>query len=69
MFNNGNLLEQEAVSLAIFHDKYIDKHYVIPVMQRALERLGWGINYLIVDADGYTVDISLNRILKDNNIE
>lgn len=58
MFNTEILLEPEAISLAIFHDKYINKEDITP-----------GTKYLIVDAGGYTVDISFNKILKNNNVE
>ena len=58
MYNTEILLEPEAVSLAIFHDKYINKKDITQ-----------GTKYLIVDAGGYTVDVSLNEILKNNDIK
>ena len=58
LFNTEILLEPEAVSLAIFYDKYINKKYITQ-----------GTKYLIVDAGGYTVDCSLNEILENNNIK
>jgi len=58
MNNIEIILEPEADSLAIFYDKYINKKY-----------LSIGTKYLIVDAGGYTVDVSLNEILKNNDIK
>ena len=58
LYNTEILLEPEAVSLAIFYDKYINKKY-----------LTTGTKYLIVDAGGYTIDVSLNEILENNNIK
>ena len=58
LYNTEILLEPEAASLAIFYDKYINKKYITI-----------GTKYLIVDAGGYTVDVSLNEILENNNIK
>ena len=56
MINVDIALEPEAASLAIFHDKSIKKKY--------LEK---GKTFLIVDAGGYTVDISANKIIDSNH--
>jgi len=58
MNNIEIILEPEADSLTIFYDKSIDKKY-----------LTIGTKYLIIDAGGYTVDASLNEILKNNDIK
>jgi molecular chaperone DnaK (HSP70) len=56
MINTEIALEPEAASLTIFHDKSIKKKF--------LEK---GKTFLLVDAGGYTVDISANRILDSNH--
>ena len=56
MINTEIALEPEAASLAIFHDKSIKKKF--------LEN---GRTFLIVDAGGYTVDISANKIIDNNH--
>ena len=56
MINTEIALEPEAASLAIFHDKSIKKKF--------LEK---GRTFLIVDAGGYTVDISANKIIDNNH--
>ena len=59
MINAEIALEPEAASLAIFHDKNIKKKYISK-----------GVSFLIVDAGGYTVDISANKIIDNyNNLE
>mgnify|MGYP002624993813 CR=1 FL=1 len=57
MHNIDIILEPEAASLAIFHDKNIIKYIIT------------GTKYLIIDARGYTVDFSLNKIIENNDIE
>ena len=52
MIHSEIALEPEAASLSIFHDKNINKKY--------LEK---GKTFLIVDAGGYTVDLSANKII------
>ena len=54
MIHSEIALEPEAASLSIFHDKNINKKY--------LEK---GKTFLIVDAGGYTVDLSANKIIDD----
>ena len=56
MIHSEIALEPEAASLSIFHDKNINKKY--------LEK---GKKFLIVDAGGFTVDISANKIIDDNH--
>ena len=56
MIHSEIALEPEAASLSIFHDKNIKKKY-----------LQKGKTFLIVDAGGYSVDISANKIIDDNN--
>ena len=59
MINVEIALEPEAASLAIFHDKSIKKKF-----------LETGKSFLLVDAGGYTVDISANKIMdKHHNLE
>ena len=59
MINLDILLEPEATSIAIFNeDNQNIKKYIHP-----------GKKFLIVDAGGYTVDFSANKILEDNNLE
>ena len=59
MIHSEIALEPEAASLAIFHDKSIKKKF-----------LQKGKTFLIVDAGGYTVDISANKIIDDyENLE
>ncbi|MBO7718667.1 MAG: Hsp70 family protein, partial [Methanosphaera sp.] len=52
MINVEIALEPEAASLAIFHDKSIKKKF-----------LETGKSFLLVDAGGYTADISANKIM------
>ena len=56
MIKSEIALEPEAASLAIFHDKSIKKKF-----------LQKGKTFLIVDAGGYSVDISANKIIDNNN--
>ena len=56
MIHSEIALEPEAASLSIFHDKDINKKYLVK-----------GKNFLIVDAGGYTVDISANKIIDDSH--
>ena len=56
MINSEIALEPEVASLSIFHDKNIKKKF-----------LQKGKTFLIVDAGGYTVDISANKIIDNNN--
>ena len=56
MINTEIALEPEVASLSIFHDKNIKKKF-----------LQKGKTFLIVDAGGYTVDISANKIIDNNN--
>ena len=59
MVNLEILLEPEAVSLAIFNEEN-------PTIKRNIHP---GKKFLIVDAGGYTVDFSANKILENNNLE
>ena len=59
MVNLEIVLEPEAASLAIFNEENPKiKKYIQP-----------GKKFLIVDAGGYTVDFSANKILENNNLE
>ena len=59
MIHSEIALEPESASLSIFHDKSIKKKF-----------LKKGKTFLIVDAGGYTVDISANKIIDDyDNLE
>ena len=59
MIHSEIALEPEAASLSIFHDKDINKKYLVKDK-----------TFLIVDAGGYTVDISANKIIDDSyNLE
>ena len=59
MINLEVVLEPEAASIAIFNeDNPIIKKYIQP-----------GKKFLIVDAGGYTIDFSANKILENNNLE
>ena len=59
MVNLDVVLEPEAASLAIFYeDNPTIKKYIQP-----------GKKFLIVDAGGYTVDFSANKILENNTLE
>ena len=59
MINLEVVLEPEAASLAIFNeDNPIIKKYIQP-----------GKKFLIVDAGGYTIDFSANKILENNDLE
>ena len=59
MVNIEIVLEPEAASLAIFNEDN-------PIIEKFKK-----INktFLIVDAGGYTVDFSANKILENNNLE
>ena len=57
--NNAEIaLEIEAASLSIFYDKNINREEFY---------LTKGNSFILVDAGGYTVDISANKILDDDN--
>ena len=60
--NNAEIaLEIEAASLSIFYDKNINREEFY---------LTKGNSFILVDAGGYTVDISANKILDNNgNLE
>ena len=59
MVNLEIVLEPEAASLAIFNEENPKiKKYIQP-----------GKKFLIVDAGGYTIDFSANKILENNNLE
>ena len=59
MANLGVILEPEAASLAIFNENN-------PIIKKFIEK---DKKFLIVDAGGYTVDFSANKILENNNLE
>ena len=58
MINSDIALEPEAASLSIFYDNNIN---------REKYNLTKGNSFILVDAGGYTVDISANKILDDND--
>ena len=59
MANLDVILEPEAASLAIFNENN-------PIIKKFIEK---DKKFLIVDAGGYTVDFSANKILENNNLE